>query len=82
MRVGRGASAARRVNSTHSSSTRDFRAAQDRGRVVNARFAAMAAHYLFEPDFCNVASGWEKGVQDTRRRIWQGGRRRTRICPA
>ena len=49
---------------------------KDRGRVVNARFAAMAAHYLFEPDFCNVASGWEKGrveksVQDTRRRIWQ-----------
>ncbi len=49
---------------------------KDRGRVVNARFAAMATHYLFEPDFCNVASGWEKGrvekgVQDTRRRIWQ-----------
>ena len=49
---------------------------KDRGRVVNARFAAMAAHYLFEPDFCNVASGWEKGrvekgVQDARRRIWQ-----------
>jgi len=49
---------------------------KDRGRVVNARFAAMAAHYLFEPDFCNVASGREKGrvekgVQDTRRRIWQ-----------
>jgi transposase len=48
---------------------------KDRGRVVNARFAAMAAHYLFEPDFCNVASGWEKGrvekgVQDARRRIW------------
>jgi hypothetical protein len=36
----------------------------------------MAAHYLFEPDFCNVAAGWEKGrvekgVQDARRRIWQ-----------
>jgi hypothetical protein len=35
----------------------------------------MTAHYLFEPDFCNVASGWEKGiveknVQDSRRRIW------------
>ncbi len=49
---------------------------KDRGRVVNARFAAMAAHYLFEPDFCNVASGWEKGrvekgVQDARRRLWQ-----------
>ena len=49
---------------------------KDRGRLVNARFAAMTAHYLFEPDFCNVASGWEKGrvekgVQDARRRIWQ-----------
>ena len=45
-------------------------------RVVNARFTAMTAHYLFDPDFCNVASGWEKGrvekgVQDARRRIWQ-----------
>ena len=44
-------------------------------RTVNARFAAMCAHYLFDPDFCNVASGWEKGVveknvQDARRRIW------------
>ena len=44
-------------------------------RIVNTRFAAMAAHYLFDPDFCNVASGWEKGVveknvQDSRRRIW------------
>lgn len=47
-----------------------------KSRVVNTRFAAMCAHYLFDPDFCNVASGWEKGVveknvQDSRRRIWQ-----------
>ena len=47
-----------------------------KARIVNARFAAMAAHYLFDADFCNVASGWEKGrvekgVQDARRRIWQ-----------
>ena len=46
-----------------------------KGRVVNARFAAMCAHYLFDADFCNVASGWEKGrveknVQDSRRRVW------------
>ena len=46
-----------------------------KGRVVNARFAAMSAHYLFDPDFCNVASGWEKGrveknVRDSRRRVW------------
>jgi hypothetical protein len=31
------------------------------GRDVNARFAAMASHFLFEPEFCNPASGWEKG---------------------
>jgi len=36
----------------------------------------MASHYLFEPNFCNPASGWEKGqveknVQDARRRLWQ-----------
>ncbi len=47
-----------------------------KGRIVNTRFAAMASHYLFDADFCNVASGWEKGlveknVQDSRRRIWQ-----------
>ena len=46
-----------------------------KGRLVNARFAVMCAHYLYDPDFCNVASGWEKGVveknvQDSRRRIW------------
>jgi len=46
-----------------------------KGRVVNARFSVMCGHYLFDPDFCNVASGWEKGVveknvQDSRRRIW------------
>lgn len=44
-------------------------------RIVNARFQAMCGHYLFEPEFCNVASGWEKGiveknVQDRRRQIW------------
>ena len=53
-----------------------------KGRIVNARFAAMCSHYLFDADFCNVASGWEKGVveknvQDSRRRIWiEAGTRR------
>ena len=46
-----------------------------KGRTVNKRFAAMCTHYLVDADFCNVASGWEKGVieknvQDSRRRIW------------
>ena len=45
-------------------------------RQVNVRFSAMDSHYLFEPEFCNPASGWEKGqieknVQDARRRLWQ-----------
>ena len=53
-----------------------------KGCVVNARFAVMCAHYLFDADFCNVAPGWEKGVveknvQDSRRRIWiEAGKRR------
>jgi transposase len=53
-----------------------------KGRVVNARFSVMCAHYLFDADFCNVASGWEKGVveknvQDSRRRIWiEAGKQR------
>src|SRR3954471_20108271 len=47
-----------------------------KARQVNARFAAMASHYLFEATFCSPASGWEKGqveknVQDARRQIWQ-----------
>ncbi len=46
-------------------------------RTVNKRFTAMVSHYLFEAEFCNPASGWEKGqveknVLDARRRIWQG----------
>ena len=46
-----------------------------KGRIVNARFAVMRAHSPGDADFCNVASGWEKGVveknvQDSRRRIW------------
>lgn len=46
-----------------------------RAREVNARFAALASHYLFEASFCNPAAGWEKGqieknVQDARHRLW------------
>ena len=45
-------------------------------RTVNARFQAMTGHYLFEPEFCNRAAGWEKGqveksVLDRRRAIWR-----------
>ena len=46
-----------------------------KARQVNARFSAMVGHYLFEAEFCNPASGWEKGqveknVQDARHRLW------------
>ncbi|MFY9512671.1 MAG: IS21 family transposase [Rubrivivax sp.] len=45
-------------------------------RDINARFQAMVSHYLFEAEFCNPASGWEKGqveknVRDARHRLWQ-----------
>jgi hypothetical protein len=55
------------------------RVGRGKNRDVNSRFAALCAHYLFDPDFCNVASGWEKGVveknvQDSRRRIWLAAR--------
>lgn len=45
-------------------------------REVNAKFTAMASHYLFDAEFCNPASGWEKGqieknVRDSRNRLWQ-----------
>jgi transposase len=43
---------------------------------INQRFQVMASHYLFEPEFCNRAAGWEKGqvekcVLDRRHQIWQ-----------
>jgi hypothetical protein len=43
---------------------------------VNARFLAMTSHYVFDPEFCNPAAGWEKGqveknVRDARHRLWQ-----------
>ncbi len=51
-------------------------------RTVNARFQAMTGHYLFEPEFCNRAAGWEKGiveknVQDRRRQLWANANART-----
>ena len=52
------------------------RVGRGKERDINARFLAMASHYLFELEFCNPASGWEKGqveknVQDARHRLWQ-----------
>ena len=50
---------------------------KSKARDINTRFKAMVSHFLFEAEFCNPASGWEKGqieknVQDSRHRIWQG----------
>jgi len=44
-------------------------------RDVNQRFQVMVNHFVFEAEFCNAASGWEKGqieknVQDSRHRLW------------
>lgn len=52
------------------------RVGRGKERQGNLRFLAMANHYVFEPSFCNPASGWEKGqveknVQDARPRLWQ-----------
>ena len=52
------------------------RVGRGKERQVNIRFLAMTNHYVFEPEFCNPASGWEKGqveknVQDARPRMWQ-----------
>lgn len=52
------------------------RVGRGKERTVNVRFYAMCSHYLFEPEFCNRAAGWEKGiveknVQDRRRQIWR-----------
>ena len=45
-------------------------------RQINMRFLAMTNHYVFGPEFCNPAAGWEKGqveknVRDARHRFWQ-----------
>ena len=52
------------------------RVGRGKARRVNTRFQAMTSHYLFDAEFCNPASGWEKGqveknVRDTRHRLWQ-----------
>ena len=53
------------------------RVGRGKAREVNLRFLAMANHYVFEPEFCNPAAGWEKGqveknVRDSRHQMLQG----------
>ena len=47
-------------------------------RSVNARFEAMTGHYLFEPEFCNRAAGWEK---ESSRRTSRTGARTSGVRP-
>ncbi|GHE06574.1 hypothetical protein GCM10008024_41250 [Allgaiera indica] len=35
------------------------RVGRGKERQVNMRFPAMANHYVFEPEFCNPAAGWD-----------------------
>jgi hypothetical protein len=51
-------------------------AQEDRFAEYERQIQALVSHYLFEAEFCNPASGWEKGqveknVRDARHRLWQ-----------
>ncbi len=53
------------------------RVGRGKERQVNIRFLAMTNHYVYEPEFCNPAAGWEKGqveknVRDARHQVLQG----------
>ena len=53
------------------------RVGRGKDRQVNIRFLAMTNHYVYEPEFCNPAAGWEKGhieknVRDSRHQLLQG----------
>jgi len=52
------------------------RVGRGKERQVNIRFLAMTNHYVYEPEFCNPAAGWEKGqveknVRDSRHQLLQ-----------
>jgi transposase len=36
------------------------RVGRGKERQINMRFLAMTNHYVYEPEFCNPAAGWEK----------------------
>lgn len=53
------------------------RVGRGKERQVNIRFLAMTNHYVYDPEFCNPAAGWEKGqveknVRDSRHQLLQG----------
>ena len=39
------------------------RVGRGKERQVNIRFLAMTNYYVFAPEFCNPAAGWEKGQE-------------------
>ena len=43
------------------------RVRRGKARDVNTRFLAMTNHYIFEPGFCNPASGWVVGQSEIKR---------------
>ena len=56
-------------------SSRSARSRGRRGCRATRLRRGCTSRCLFDPDFCNVASGWEKGrveknVQDSQRHIW------------
>ena len=55
------------------------RVGRGKERQVNLRFLAMANHYVFEPEFCNPASGWDcaGAAPPVRARRGRGRSRRT-----
>ena len=60
------------------------RVGRGKERQVNIRFLAMANHYVFEPEFCTPAAGWDcASVAPPVRARWRRGRsRRTSATPA
>lgn len=51
------------------------RVGRGKDRQINARFKSLHGHYLFDPDCCTVAAGWEKGIvekhiRDCRSSLW------------
>ncbi len=38
------------------------RVGRGKERQINMRFLAMTNHYVYEPDFCNPAAGWDRAI--------------------
>ncbi len=56
------------------------RVGRGKERQVNARFLAMASHYVFEPEFCNPAAGWVEPACRHRFETAGEGARLRRTC--